>query len=166
MGGAVAKSHGARYVRATVAYDGTDFRGFQVQAEQRTVQGVLEDAVRTITQGEARVVGAGRTDSGVHALGQVVAFRTRWQSSLHDLHRALNAVLPGDVVVWSLEDADEGLVIGQIEPERQGVVFRRAGQPVLCLPRQPQGAHLQTPIGDLPLHPADRTHPRRSDRRC
>jgi tRNA pseudouridine38-40 synthase len=102
MDGAVA------HLRATVAYDGTDFCGFQVQAAERTVQGELEAALARITQEPVRVTAAGRTDSGVHAQGQVVAFRTKWRRSLPELHRAWNAVLPGDVAVQDLAEADEG----------------------------------------------------------
>ena len=90
----VAESRPGRYYRGTVAYDGTDFCGFQVQVEQRTVQGVLEEALEAITQEPVRVIAAGRTDSGVQALGQVVAFRTGWQRSTRELHRAWNALLP------------------------------------------------------------------------
>lgn len=96
-----------QYVRATVAYDGTDFLGFQLQASGRTVQGVLETALRRLTGAETRVIGSGRTDAGVHAVGQVVAFRTHWQHGLEDLHRALNAVLPPDIAVDALEQASE-----------------------------------------------------------
>jgi tRNA pseudouridine38-40 synthase len=95
----------ARYLRATVAYDGTDFCGFQVQAQERTVQGELETALATITQEPVRITGAGRTDSGVHAVGQVVAFHTTWQRTVAQLHRAWNAVLPRDVAVLSLTEA-------------------------------------------------------------
>jgi tRNA pseudouridine38-40 synthase len=101
MGGAGA------YLRATVAYDGTEFAGFQVQVAQRTVQGELEAALAKITQSPVRVIGAGRTDSGVHARGQVVAFRTQWRRSVPELQRAWNAVLPKDVAVWNLQKADE-----------------------------------------------------------
>jgi tRNA pseudouridine38-40 synthase len=106
--GAVAEEMAEVHLCATVAYDGTDFCGFQLQTGQRTVQGVLEDALATITQESIRVVGAGRTDSGVHAWGQVVAFHTRWRHSIDDLHRALNAVLPVDVAVRSLNKTREG----------------------------------------------------------
>jgi tRNA pseudouridine38-40 synthase len=95
-------------VRAVVAYDGTDFLGFQWQSTGRTVQGTLEAALRQVTQAETRVIGSGRTDAGVHALGQVIGFRTAWRHPLPDLHRALNAVLPEDVVVSALAAAPEG----------------------------------------------------------
>lgn len=96
------------YFRATVAYDGTDFLGFQWQSHARTVQGVLEGALARVTQETVRVVGSGRTDRGVHARGQVVAFRAGWRHAVEDLERALNAVLPPDVVVLDLDTAPEG----------------------------------------------------------
>ena len=66
------------------------------------MQGVLEAALAQVTQAEVRVVGSGRTDAGVHARGQVVAFRTGWRHSPASLQRALNAVLPADVAVLDL----------------------------------------------------------------
>ncbi|OIO94377.1 MAG: tRNA pseudouridine(38-40) synthase TruA [Anaerolineae bacterium CG2_30_64_16] len=93
------------YLRATVAYDGTDFLGFQWQPAGRTVQGVLEAALGQVTQTAIRVVGSGRTDRGVHAQGQVIAFHAVWRHPLADLHRALNAVLPADVVLKDLRPA-------------------------------------------------------------
>jgi tRNA pseudouridine38-40 synthase len=88
--------------RATIEYDGTDFHGFQIQARGRTVQGELEKAIERITQTQVRVLGAGRTDAGVHAVGQVIAFDVYWRHSAQALHRALNAVLPRDVAVSDL----------------------------------------------------------------
>jgi len=93
---------------ATVEYDGTDFFGFQVQAQERTVQGEIERALEEITGGETRVVGAGRTDRGVHARGQVIRFKAAWQHSLPELHRALNAVLADDVAILEMGRAAEG----------------------------------------------------------
>jgi len=86
--------------RLTLAYDGTDFAGWQAQRAggARTVQGTLEDALSRLTGGaRTAVAGAGRTDAGVHALGQVASFAlgSAWDPA--DLHRALNAVLPDDV---------------------------------------------------------------------
>lgn len=88
--------------RATIAYDGTDFLGYQIQAQGRTVQGVVEQALQTIFKTPVRITGAGRTDSGVHAVGQVVAFKAAWLHSEAKLQKALNANLPDDVVVTSL----------------------------------------------------------------
>jgi len=91
-----------RRYRATVEYDGTDFEGFQIQARGRTVQGELERAVEHITQRQVRVLGAGRTDAGVHAKGQVIAFDVAWRHTTQDLQRALNAVLPEDIAISDL----------------------------------------------------------------
>lgn len=95
-------------VRATLAYDGTDFLGFQWQARGRTVQGTLEAALQQVAQCHVRVVGAGRTDAGVHARGQVIGFQVPWRHALNDLHRALNAVLPEDVALLDLALAPAG----------------------------------------------------------
>ena len=87
---------------AIVEYDGTDFVGFQIQKRGRTVQGELEQALRQITGEEIRVMGGGRTDSGVHALGQGAHFDTNWNRPKEILQRALNAVLPNDIAIRSL----------------------------------------------------------------
>ena len=97
-----------RTVRATVEYDGAAFQGFQRQRSARTVQGVLEAAILAVTGGVATVAGAGRTDSGVHALGQVIAFRTETRLDDSTLLRALNAHLPTDVAVRELATATPG----------------------------------------------------------
>jgi tRNA pseudouridine38-40 synthase len=91
--------------RLVLGYDGTDFRGWQRQPDGRTVQGVLEEAVRKVTQKRTVVHGAGRTDAGVHALGQTASFRGTFKLSDEVLLRALNAVLPQDVRIFSLEEA-------------------------------------------------------------
>ncbi len=96
---------------ATVEYDGTDFFGFQIQARTsagRTVQGEVERALEAITGTKTRIVGAGRTDRGVHAQGQVISFEAEWRHRLADLQRALNAVLAADVAVLELGVAPEG----------------------------------------------------------
>lgn len=91
--------------RAIVAYDGTEFSGFQRQTNARSVQGELERAIEQITSQKASVTGAGRTDAGVHASGQVIAFETEWKHLLDALHRALNVTLAEDVAVTTLEIA-------------------------------------------------------------
>jgi tRNA pseudouridine38-40 synthase len=93
---------------AKVEYDGTDFFGFQVQAVERTIQGEIERALTAITGVETRVHGAGRTDRGVHARGQVIGFEVEWRHSLRDLQRALNATLAADVAIVELGLASQG----------------------------------------------------------
>ncbi len=92
----------------TIQYDGTGFAGFQVQVGRRTVQETLEVAINRVTGVATRVVGAGRTDAGVHATGQVVSFRTTSPMRTAALQRALNAVLPEDVVIVVAVDAPPG----------------------------------------------------------
>jgi tRNA pseudouridine38-40 synthase len=86
-------------IRLKVAYDGSGFAGFQRQRDQRTVQGVLCAAAERIAGHPVLVRGASRTDSGVHALGQVVAFASERDVPLERWARALNRVLPDDVAV-------------------------------------------------------------------
>lgn len=87
-------------VRARCEYDGTGFGGFQIQPNARTVQGELEAALARLHGGDRVVVdGAGRTDAGVHATGQVIAFTCRRSMSGPALERALNALLPPDIAV-------------------------------------------------------------------
>jgi tRNA pseudouridine38-40 synthase len=85
--------------KVLLAYDGTDFQGFQRQAKARTVQAVVEAALRRIGWEGKAVLAAGRTDTGVHASGQVIAFDLDWAHSTQELQRAINVHLPADVVV-------------------------------------------------------------------
>lgn len=95
----------ARNIRLTVEYDGTDFSGWQRQPGFRTVQACLEQAVRAMTGESVLVRGAGRTDAGVHAAGQVANFRTSARIPGPGFLRGLNAHLPGDIAVIDLQDA-------------------------------------------------------------
>lgn len=95
-------------VKAVVAYDGSDYRGFQRQAAGRTVQEVLESALEGLSGMTVSVLAAGRTDAGVHAEGQVIAFDINWRHSVPDLERALNAVLPQDAAVRELAETTPG----------------------------------------------------------
>ncbi len=97
-----------RLFRAVVEYDGTALLGFQIQSQGRTVQGEIENVLRKLMQRPVRVTGAGRTDAGVHASGQVVAFRAPWKHAAEDLFRAVNALLPDDIVFLSLDLAPDG----------------------------------------------------------
>jgi tRNA pseudouridine38-40 synthase len=93
---------------AVVEYDGTDYLGFQVQAQGRTIQGEIERALAAVTQEGGRIVGAGRTDTGVHAQGQVIAFSTAWRHPVGELQRALNAALSKDIAVRELRPVARG----------------------------------------------------------
>jgi tRNA pseudouridine38-40 synthase len=95
--------------RITLAYDGTEFQGWQRQAGgRRTVQGVVEDALARLAGGPVRVAGAGRTDAGVHAWGQVASFDLPRQLGPDALARALNGLLPEDVRVLDAAPAPPG----------------------------------------------------------
>ena len=97
-----------RVFKITLSYDGTDFSGFQSQANARSVQGELESALAEVEGTRAVVHGAGRTDAGVHALGQVASFTLSNSIAAGDLLRALNAKLPEDIRVLSVEEAAPG----------------------------------------------------------
>lgn len=90
--------------RATVAYDGTAYCGFQRQRQQPTVQATLERALSIVSHQPVGLVASGRTDTGVHATGQVIAFDLAWRHRPYDLLKALNVNLPPDVVVKSVEE--------------------------------------------------------------
>src|SRR4029079_6501436 len=94
------RDRAARRFKATVEYDGTEFSGFQLQAGSRTVQGELEAALAPWRGGDPQpVVGAGRTDAGVHATGQVIAFTYPGRLPDEALTDALNGTLPPDVAI-------------------------------------------------------------------
>ena len=94
-------------IRLTLEYDGTDFLGWQVQAEGRTVQGTVERALETLTGRRIRVNGSGRTDAGVHALGQVAHLDLEGEE-VERVMSSLDRLLPRDVSVVSAVEADPG----------------------------------------------------------
>jgi tRNA pseudouridine38-40 synthase len=95
-------------VRLTLAYDGTGFRGWARQKGQRTVEGVLEDALARFLDRVPRLSVAGRTDAGVHARGQVASFASDDELDLLRLQRSLNALLAPEVVVLDARTASHG----------------------------------------------------------
>jgi len=97
-----------RNLRLLLEYDGTDFHGFQRQRDLRTVQGVIENCFSRLLREKIKITGAGRTDAGVHALGQVVNFHTARPIGVDRLGRVLNAALPDDVKVRECEEVDAG----------------------------------------------------------
>lgn len=103
-------------VRLTIAYDGTRYHGWQIQPGQSTIQGELEEAFLKMTGLTTRVVGAGRTDAGVHARGQVAALVNESRHSPEVIREGLNSLLPEDIAVLAADQAPEGF-----DPRRDAV---------------------------------------------
>jgi len=97
-----------RNLRLTLEYDGSGFSGFQRQPSRRTVQGELEAALSRLLREPVRVIGAGRTDAGVHATGQVANFITTRPLLLEKAAEIFNAALPPDLVVREVEEVELG----------------------------------------------------------
>jgi len=121
-----------RVVRVELEYDGTEFAGWQVQPELRTVQAEVERALYLLTHEETRVHAAGRTDAGVHALAQVISFPTRSTVPGERFAPGLNRFLPADVAAKRSSDAPDGF---HARYSAWGKVYRYAV--LLCRGRRP-----------------------------
>lgn len=97
-----------RNIKLILQYDGTDYHGWQIQLNGRSIQETLQEKVRRITGEDTKVLGAGRTDAGVHAIGQVASFRTVSRLPAGIIMNALNALLPHDIRILSAGDEEEG----------------------------------------------------------
>jgi len=97
---------GTERYQIIISYDGTNFQGFQRQGNKRTVQGEVEHALRKLSWLGRSIIAAGRTDTGVHATGQVVSFDLNWPHSTPDLLNALNANLPQDIAAKKIQLAN------------------------------------------------------------
>jgi tRNA pseudouridine38-40 synthase len=95
-----------RNVKLEIEYDGTDFHGWQMQPKLRTVQGEIQEKLSTILGEEVKLIGAGRTDVGVHALGQVANFKTDNRLDGESILRGLNGLLADDVVIKKAQEVD------------------------------------------------------------
>ena len=93
-----------RNIKLTIAFDGTEFSGWQKQSNAVTIQGELEKALTRITNGPVTLHGAGRTDAGVHALAMVASFHTMSLISTATLHKGLNSILPSAIRILHTED--------------------------------------------------------------
>ncbi|MBI3608940.1 MAG: tRNA pseudouridine synthase A, partial [Nitrospirae bacterium] len=94
-------------IRLTIEYDGTAYSGWQRQASVPTIQGAIESAIERIGRESVALIGAGRTDAGVHALAQVANFHTHRSLDPSAWQRALNAVLPDDIAVVAAARVDD-----------------------------------------------------------
>src|SRR4029079_6403767 len=145
-----------RSLKLTVAYDGTAYSGWQFQPDKPTIQGALEATWRSLTQETLRVTAAGRTDAGVHALGQTVGLATETRLTNEDLHRGLNALLPNDTAVISIEDARENF------HATYDAIGKRYRYPI-CNSRSPSvfsrhyAWHYPQPLDSAPMHAAAQT---------
>ena len=94
-------------IKCTISYDGSSFSGYQRQPGQRTVQGEIEKVLSLINKKEITIHSSGRTDSGVHAYGQIFHFDSEVQMSAHSYVRALNGMLPTDIYVKGAREIDD-----------------------------------------------------------
>ena len=93
-----------RNIKLTIEYDGTNYHGWQIQPNAITIQAAIQDALAKITKAQTQIIGAGRTDTGVHAAGQVANFHTDSQMLSTAFQKALNAILPQDIVIIDVEE--------------------------------------------------------------
>ncbi|MDE0160092.1 MAG: tRNA pseudouridine(38-40) synthase TruA [Candidatus Dadabacteria bacterium] len=94
-------------VKIIIEYDGTDYHGWQCQANLPTVQETIEDAIRKITRENVKITGSGRTDAGVHAIGQVANFSIETQMDPETLQKALNSTLPRDISIIKTQEVPD-----------------------------------------------------------
>ncbi|KPL01701.1 MAG: hypothetical protein AMJ73_10140 [candidate division Zixibacteria bacterium SM1_73] len=95
-----------RNIKLKIEYDGKDFYGWQKQPDLRTVQGEIQERLEMILGHKINLIGAGRTDVGVHALGQVANFKTTTKLNIDSIINGLNGLLPGDIVIKGIEEVD------------------------------------------------------------
>lgn len=136
---------GSRRLVLWVEYDGTDFRGWQVQPGARTVQGELEGALATLCGEAVRVVGSGRTDSGVHALGQVAHFDTRSALSLLKVRLGVNGLTGEDLAVVDCREAAGGFH-AQHDALRKTYRYRILNRRAPSALRRGRAWHLRAPL--------------------
>lgn len=135
-------------LKLTLEYEGTEFVGWQVQAAGRTVQAVVERALARLLGHEVRVVGSGRTDSGVHALGQVASFHTPRELPREAYLKGLNGLLPSDVAVVEVEEVPPGFCARRSASKKR-YLYRISNRPVRSPLRRRTHWELFRPL-DLP----------------
>ncbi len=94
-------------IKLSIEYDGTNYHGWQIQPNRITIQGLLKDTLETILQEKIKLIGASRTDAGVHAKGQIANFHTFSSIELDKIHKKLNQLLPEDIRITTIEYVNE-----------------------------------------------------------
>jgi tRNA pseudouridine38-40 synthase len=97
-----------RNIKLLIEYDGANYQGWQVQPKGSTIQGMIEEKLTLLTGETIHLIGSGRTDAGVHALGQIAHFKTRSKLDVRSIQRALNSLLPPDIGIQRAEEVEEG----------------------------------------------------------
>ena len=100
-------SYKMRNIKLLIEYDGTNYHGWQVQLNAVSIQETIEEKLRIITQKKTNVIASGRTDAGVHAMGQVAHFFTESQLDLSNIQRGLNSLLPPDIAIKEIDEVPE-----------------------------------------------------------
>ncbi len=137
---------GERTFKLLLAYDGTRYQGWQRQADAPTVQGTLEAALARLTGEAVTVHGAGRTDSGVHALGMTAHFRTHTSIPAHGVLRGGNSLLPSDIRLLAVEEVDNTFH-ARYSALSKTYWYQLSFEPVLLPTRRLYWAHFQ-PVAD------------------
>ena len=96
-----------RNIKLLIEYDGTNYLGWQIQPKGPTIQGTIEEKLSLLMGEMIRLIGSGRTDAGAHAFGQVANFKTQSKMDVRSIQRAMNSLLPPDMVIRKVEEADE-----------------------------------------------------------
>lgn len=120
--------------RLTVHYDGTAFHGWQVQPDHPTVQGAIEQVLLRITEAPRRVIGSGRTDTGVHATGQVASVDLPSKWTAPELRKSLNALLPRGIWIEQVVETDPGFH-PRFDARRRSYLYRIGTEPAANSPR-------------------------------
>jgi tRNA pseudouridine38-40 synthase len=142
-----------RTLKLTLAYDGTNYSGWQTQPGRATLQETFERALRRVIGEDIRVIASGRTDAGVHALGQVVGFQCNSTLDPQTLKRALNSELPPDISVLEATEAPEGFhaIVGA---RRKRYRYELCDGPIRDVFARSYVWHCYTPLDDKAMHRA------------
>ncbi|MFP4572647.1 MAG: tRNA pseudouridine(38-40) synthase TruA [Desulfobacterales bacterium] len=131
--------------KLTIEYDGTDFNGWQIQKTGRTVQGAIEAALNVMTRQKIRVTGSGRTDAGVHALGQTAHFKCNTRLAAKDFFSGLNSLLPADIVIHACEQASAEFH-AQYNARRKTYHYNILNRPMAAAVGRQYAWHIQNPL--------------------